>query len=299
MSLAIILLNWRNAQQTLRCVHSISEWAELRPQLYVIDNESTAATSAALAPALIPDSLICSPVNLGYAGGNNLGIQRAMAHECEYVLLLNSDAEIAEATVQRSLATLKANPQISILGPLIKETCDGRARLLAGGRDIARYRFTRSAVRPEELRSLAGYTLYEVDYVSGTVFMARASVFKEIGLLDEEYFFSGEIADFCKRARDKGHMTYVDLQAEARHDPEQASSELRQTLYTYYNWRNRFLYVRKHCERRKYVYHWTMFGVLAMGRALCRGQAAKARAIALALRHAQAGRYGNQNASFL
>jgi GT2 family glycosyltransferase len=301
MSLAIILLNWRNAQETLRCVHSISAWAELRPQFYVVDNESTPATSATLGSALSPDSLICSPLNLGYAGGNNLGIRRALEHECEYILLLNSDAEIAEAAVQRLLATLKGNPQIAILGPLIKETCDGRALLLAGGRDIARYRFTRNAVQPQELGSLPDFPLHEVDYVSGTVFMTRATLFKEVGLLDEEYFFSGEIADFCKRARDKGHRIYVDLQAEARHDPGQASPELRQTLYTYYSWRNRFLYVRKRCaqEKMKFISRWTTLGVLAIGRALCRGEMAKARAIALALRHAHAGRYGNQNASFL
>src|ERR1700738_3075992 len=128
MSLAIILLNWRNSQQTLRCMDSISGWAELRPQFYVVDNESTPATSATLGSALSPDSLICSPLNLGYAGGNNLGIRRALEHECEYILLLNSDAEITEAAVQRLLETPRSKPHISILGPLITETCDGRAR---------------------------------------------------------------------------------------------------------------------------------------------------------------------------
>jgi hypothetical protein len=49
----------------------------------------------------------------------------------------------------------------------------------------------------------------------------------------------------------------------------------------------------------KFISRWTTLGVLAIGRALCRGEMAKARAIALALRHAHAGRYGNQNASFL
>ena len=104
MSLAVILLNWRNTQQTLRCVHSISAWRELRPQVYVVDNESTAATSAALASALSPDNLICSSLNLGYAGGNNLGIRQALSAHCRYILLHNSDAEISEAGVIRLLA---------------------------------------------------------------------------------------------------------------------------------------------------------------------------------------------------
>jgi GT2 family glycosyltransferase len=301
MSLAVILLNWRNEPQTLRCTRSICAWVELRPQLYVVDNEATSATSATFAATLAPDMLIRSALNLGYAGGNNLGIRRALAAGCEYILLLNSDAEIAESAVQRLLETMQSNPQISLLGPLIKESRNGRALLLAGGRDIAHYRFTRIAVRPEELRNLPGYPLYEADYVSGTAFMARSSVFEEIGLLDEQYFFSGEVADFCKRARDKGHRIRVDLAAKARHEPDRASSELRQTLYAYYSWRNRFLYLRKHYGRNsmKYACLWTMLGILAIGRALCRGQVAKARAVTLALLHACAGRYGNQNASFL
>ena len=81
------------------------------------------------------------------------------------------------------------------------------------------------------------------------------SVFEQIGLLDEEFFFSGEIADFCKRARNGGHRVCVDLEVEARHDASDTPQTRRETLYVYYSLRNRFLYAKKHypLEKAKYL----------------------------------------------
>jgi len=301
MSLAVILLNWRNEQQTLRCARAITAWEKLKPRLYVIDNESSEATRAALAAVLAPESLIHSPLNLGYAGGNNLGIRRALAAQCRYILLHNSDAEISEAGVSNLLERLDANPQIAILGPVIRETRDGRPQLLAGGRNVARYLTTRARMPAGDPKRLAGYPLTAVDYIPGTVFLARADVFTDIGLLDEEYFFSGEIADFCKRAQAGGRKSHVDLEVEAQHHPAQAAARMRDTLYVYYGFRNRFLFVTRHhaTERTRYFACWTVIGMLALMRALVLGRAGKARAIGLALADAYAGRYGNRNASFL
>jgi len=164
-------------------------WQTLRPRLFVVDNEATEATWSALSAALPAGNLVRSAVNLGYGGGNNLGIKRALAEKLEYILLLNTDAEISPAAVSRLLERLEGHPEISIVGPVIHEGHGDATRVLVGGRDIARYSSTRIAVPLHEVKSLPGYPLHEVDYVSGTVFLARAGVLQEIGLLDEDYFF--------------------------------------------------------------------------------------------------------------
>jgi GT2 family glycosyltransferase len=301
MSLAVILLNWRDEQRTLQCVRAVAGWQSPNPHLFVVDNESTNATSRALAAAVPKDSLICSAVNLGYGGGNNLAIKRALAAGFQYVLLLNTDAEITFAGVSRLLERLKTHSQISIVGPIIQEGDDNSTWRLVGGRDIARHSLTRITVPHGDVKKLPGYPIHEVDYVSGTVLLVRSSTLKEIGLFDEEYFFSGEIADFCKRARDMGHGICVDLEVEARHDTEQTPMHMRETLYAYYGLRNRFLYVKKHHAREKirYFSYWTIAGAFGFARALWHGKTAKARAIALALRDAYSGHFGNQNAKFL
>ena len=148
---------------------------------------------------------------------------------------------------------------------------------------------------------MPGYPLNDVDYVPGTVFLARRSVFEQIGLLDEEFFFSGEIADFCKRARNGGHRVCVDLEVEAQHDASETPQAVRETLYVYYSLRNRFLYAKKHypLEKTKYLALWSRLCLVELGRALAAGKPRKARAILLAIAHGCTGRFGNQNAAFL
>lgn len=300
MSVAIVLVNWRNERQTLRSAYLLHRWEQLRPHIVLIDNESTAATRTALSGALEVTELIYSPPNLGYAGGNNVGIKQALAAGCEYVLLLNSDADLTEESAGRLVQRLKERNEISILGPLLRETVNQSDQLLIGGRDIALHPITRIKARAGDIPKIPGYPLHAVDYVPGTAFLARACIFRELGLLDEEFFFSGEIADFCKRAKDKGHKVFIDLEVEARHQPEKNAPSSRDTLYTYYSLRNRFLYVRKHNAARRHFYfaYWTMIAALMLLRALAQLRLAKARAIGLAVIHAHAGRFGNQNASF-
>src|SRR5690242_17444849 len=64
MSLAVVLLNWRHTERTLRCARAVASWHALQPHLAVVDNESTEVTRGVLSAALPPQSLICSAVNL-------------------------------------------------------------------------------------------------------------------------------------------------------------------------------------------------------------------------------------------
>lgn len=271
------------------------------PELIVVDNESTEATRKILTRELDPSEMICSQNNVGYGGGNNLGIRRALDGEAKYILLLNTDAEISEAGVIRLLNRLEADPTLSILGPIIREWQNGILQHLVGGRDISLGLSTRISGDPDTLASVPGYPLHEVDYVSGTVFLARRTVFEQVGLLDEQFFVSGEIADFCKRARGMRHKLCVDLEVSAYHDTSQTSRDLRETLYTYYNLRNRFLYIRKHYPEKKiwYFTFWATICFLEFAKALRWRKPARARAIFLALAHACTKRYGNRNATFM
>ena len=187
--LSVVIVNWREEEQTLRCIASLRQWATLKPELFVVDNESSEPSRKSLSLALGSNQLICSQANLGYAGGNNLGIARALQSGAPFVLLLNSDASIAEADMIRLVDRLKDNSSIAILGPVLHEWQPGSVQCYIGGKDIAQSILTRQAAEPENLPRVPGYPLNDVDYVPGTVFLARRSVFEQIGLLDEEFFF--------------------------------------------------------------------------------------------------------------
>ena len=299
--LAVVLLNWRSEKRTLRSVEAVRGWSTLKPELIVVDNESTRGSRKILGAVLPPSSLVISKVNRGYGGGNNLGIAGAITRNADFMLLLNNDAEITEAGVERLLARLAHNPSIGAIGPVIHERQSDQVVCLIGGKDIAQNIVTRTIVDPAKLANVPGYPMIEVDYVPGAVLLVRRTLFESIGLLDEQYFFSGEIADFGKRARDKGYRLYVDLDVHAAHNATETQEELRDTLYAYYSLRNRLLYARKHYpeERVKYLALWSKVCLIEAGRALMQRKFGKARAFLLALTHAATNRFGNQNGSFL
>ena len=300
MSIAVVLVNWRNEEQSLRCARAIQGWHRLNPDLIVVDNQSTEASRRALADALAPDQVVSSTVNLGYGGGNNLGIARSLARQNEFILLLNSDVEIAEAAVVSLIARLKTKQHIAILGPAIEERTNTGERVLVGGRDIALHALTRISVSPDCAHDLHGQPIQLVDYIPGAVLLARRTVFEAIGLLDELYFFSGEVADFCRRANLRGHRSAVDLEVTAIHDTRHTAQSQRDTLYAYYSLRNRFLYLRKHHRqaRLKLLVYWAGLGAGQAVSALLHLHPARARALALAVVHGCTNRYGNQNDKF-
>jgi GT2 family glycosyltransferase len=126
-------------------------------------------------------------------------------------------------------------------------------------------------------------------------------VFEEVGFLDERFFFSGEIADLCKRVQESGQRVCVDLEVKAGHHANQTPPTLRDTLYVYYSLRNRLLYAKKHhhSEQIRYLAFWWTLCLAELGKAILQGRLRKARAISLAIVHGCTNNFGNQNAAFL
>lgn len=240
----IIILNWNAAEDTIQCVQHLQSFLLDDTTIYIVDNNSAPKDKEKLRNSNLAAVLIWNNQNLGYAGGNNVGIRRAINEGHEFILLLNNDARIEEKDLRLLEQAMATEPNLGIVGPIIRDS-PGGAILNAGGRDIGRHYIShfKTPIQPD--------SLYDVDYVSGTACLLRASLFNLIGLLDEDYFFSGEIADLCTRAQGKKRTsggcfrTAVHPLACAVHDLS-ASHGNRGGIYTYYTVRNRFLYIRKH-----------------------------------------------------
>ena len=317
MNLAVVILNWNQAAATIRCVEAVAAWTHVASDIWVVDNASQDG-SRDLIPKQCPMAhVLASDSNLGFAGGNNLALRRIMSSRADGVLLLNNDAVIAEDQVQHLFSELETHPRLGVVGPLLDER-RGRSSpkgfapagpeqvFTAGGRDIARHLGTRHEEKAADLPALiATHRLLDVDYVPGTVVLVRAEVFRSVGLFDEDYFFSGEMADFCRRASAQGYASAICPRAWATHEP---GGGARSTLYRYYTLRNRFLYIRKFHPARSGIYPsrcalfacgWSAVGLAMASRALALGRPAEARAAWHALRDGLAGRFGNRNALFL
>ncbi|MFA5344157.1 MAG: glycosyltransferase family 2 protein [Kiritimatiellia bacterium] len=309
MRLSVVILNWNQAAVTIRCVEAVAAWTSVAPDIWVVDNASQDGGRDSIAKQCPTAHVLASDRNLGFAGGNNLALRRIVSTQADAVLLLNNDAAIAEDQVQRLLAEFETHPRLGVVGPILDER-RGRSSpkgfapagqeqvITAGGRDIARHLGTRHEYRAQDLPSLAvTRRLLDVDYVPGTVAIVRAEVFRKAGLFDEDYFFSGEMADFCRRAGDKGYASAICPRALATHEP---GGGARSTLYRYYTLRNRFLYIRKFYPAQRAVYAgvWSAVALAMAARSLMQGRPAEARAAWHALRDGLAGRFGNRNELF-
>lgn len=290
-TLGIIILNWNAADVTKECAGRLQEWERLNPRIYVLDNGSTEGSLDFSNETGIPVFLVRSPTNLGYAGGNNLGIRRALDDGCEFILLLNSDASISEEQLEILLDHLYRNPEIGCIGPVIHEG----VILYIGGRDIGIHIHTRNTV--SEKNSLKGL-LYS-EYVPGMVFLTKREVIKRTGFLDEQYFFSGEIADFCKRVLNSGWICAICGDAKAEHLQDRDNPH-RSSLYQYYSLRNRFLFNRKHHPRLRWFLEpfWILWGIQRGARAAIMGKRADSRAYRMAIADGVRGIFGDRNELF-
>ena len=285
--LQVVVLNWNAGAETVECVRRVAGWERLRPRIIVVDNGSADGSADLIARECPGVHLIRNRRNLGFAGGNNRGIEAALAAGDDPILLLNSDALIAEEDVARLRATLEADETIGFVGPLLFDA-DRSHLLAAGGRDPSLHHLSHLDAPP------CDGPVCTVGYVPGTVLLARAEVFRTVGPLEEGYFFSMEVADLCLRAARRGYRSVVETRARAYHALDMRPSDLRRTLYVYYIIRNRFLLCRRvHPAWWPALYaFWTVYSVAIGLKEYLGGHPETARAVYRGLGDGLRGRFG-------
>lgn len=286
---AVVILNWNAADDTIRCVQALAAWRHLRPLIWVVDNASQPDDAARIAAACPTVHLIRNPRNEGFAGGTNRGLEAALAATAAPILLLNNDAELDEPNMARLLATLAAHADAGIVGPLLY-TRRERRLIAAGSRNPVLHH---KNLLPAPAAADAAYP---VDYISGSVALIRPALLATAGLLDEAYFFTMELADLSRRARARGYRTLVEPGAVATHDLARSAAR-RSTLYTYYIVRNRFRYIRKFYRLAALPLTgvWLLYGLLLNARLRLSGEPASAQAVWLGTSDGVRGQWGGQN----
>jgi GT2 family glycosyltransferase len=287
----VVVLNWNAAADTLACIVRVLAWQIVRPRVIVVDNASTDDDRATLRGGLDASvTLIANDTNLGFAGGTNRGLEIALAQGDAPILLLNNDAVVNDQAVARLAATLDEQPDLGVVGPILYDDHTPPRLHSAGHRDPVRHIHSSITELP------AGDPVNTVAYISGSVALIRATTLRRIGLLDEGYFFSTEVADLCRRAAQAGYRTAVDARAAAVHNLAR-SSPRRSTLYTYYIVRNRLRYVGKFAGRagRLWWGAWSLYTLALALKLRLQGQPGPAMAVWLALADARSGRWGGQN----
>jgi GT2 family glycosyltransferase len=203
-SIAVIVLTWNGRDLTLDCLASLERITTPNVRVIVVDNASSDGTVAAIAQHHGGRvTVIANTANLGYAGGNNAGIRRALEEGADFVLLLNNDTVVDPGFAGRMADALLADPGAGVAGPKIYYF-DPPDRIWFAGGEVSLWRGTARHIGIRETDHGQYDAPRAVDYVSGCALLARREVFERVGLLDESYRAYFEDADFCLRAARAG-----------------------------------------------------------------------------------------------
>jgi GT2 family glycosyltransferase len=248
-----ILVNWNGWRDTAECLESCRRLSHPMAAIIVVDNGSTDDSVRQLRRLFPEVLLITSAVNLGFAGGNNVGIHSALNMGAEYVWLLNNDTVVEPDALSALVAVMERDSTVGIAGSRITYFDTPEAVWFAGG-FFSRWGWT---VHRDERdpASNHGGGVRDVDFVTGCSLFARASAVREIGPLDERYFLYWEDVDWSVRATHAGWRVVYAPASVVRHKVSASMPDTDSVIRWRYEGRNRLLFYRRN---RLAMFPWVM-----------------------------------------
>jgi GT2 family glycosyltransferase len=240
---AIIVLNWNSYEDTLACLDSLAKIDYPNYQLVLIDNGSEDESVAKIQTAYPDLPLEVTGENLGFVGGNNLGMQMAEKLGADYMLLLNNDTEVDPQFLNLMVAAAEADAQVGVVGPTIYYYDEPKVMWSAGG-EIDWPRGDTSMVGLNQAdEGQFGDEPRPVDFVTGCAFLIKAPVVQQVGMLDPRFFAYFEETEWCVRVQRAGYRILHVPQAKIWHKISIVQRDA--TPYVvYYMTRNRLLFLK-------------------------------------------------------
>jgi GT2 family glycosyltransferase len=230
VKLAAVVLNWNGGDDTVAALASLEG-----VETICVDNGSTDGSDRAVEERFPAVELIRTGANLGYAGGNNVGIRRALERGADWVLLLNNDA-VAEPGLADALARA-ARPDVGLLACKVL-FADGSGVQYAGASVRARLGWSGRAQTSGGTR--------EVDRADGAAMAVSRAAVERAGLLDEQLFAYVEDVEWSLRIRAAGFaVLYVD-DAVVRHKGSASTGGPASDTALYYDTRNTIVVFERH-----------------------------------------------------
>lgn len=238
---SVISINYKQARVTCDMLASLQAVTYPNVEVIVVDNASPDAEVTPIAEEYPGVKLIRSAKNLGFAGGNNLGIAAAKG---KYLLFLNNDTEVTPGFLEPLVALFEASPQTGVASPKL---------IFYGTDDIIQYAgcgginpWTGRSVTVGLMEKDAGQhnTSSETALAHGAAMMVPMEVIRKAGLMPELYFLYYEELDWCEMIKRAGYQCHYVADSTVYHK-ESVSVGQGSLMRTYYMYRNRLLYIRR------------------------------------------------------
>lgn len=246
--ISIITVNYNQPEFTLEFLQSISQITYKNYEVIVVDNGSKENPTSLIKEKFPNTIVIVSNENLGFAGGNNIGIRAARG---KYVLFLNNDTEVDPNFLQSIVKRMESNPYIGMASPKILYP-DNNILQYAGASSLNPY--TGRGKRFGDMEEDVGkYDVSkETQLCHGAAMIVPMEVIKKVGLMPEVFFLYYEEHDWCEMIKRSGYKVYYIAESKVFHK-ESMSVGKSNPLKTYYMGRNRLIFMRRNVMGFKFL----------------------------------------------
>ncbi|MCK5353578.1 MAG: glycosyltransferase family 2 protein [Methyloprofundus sp.] len=241
---AVIILNWNGKDDTLECLSSVNQLNYPNYDVIVVDNGSTDDSIEAISKQYPDIILLHTGKNLGYAGGNNIGMRWALEQEANYLLLLNNDTIVDPNLLSEFVQTAKNYKQGGLFGAKIFYY-DEPDTLWNAGADWNPSTGDHRTRGAQSKDGEAFNTITESAYANGCALFASSEMLLNIGLLNEDFFLIYEETDLSYRAKKAGYKVYFAPEAKVWHKVSVSIGGDNSPIARYFTARNQLLWASR------------------------------------------------------
>lgn len=278
--LSIITINYNGLKDTCELIDSIPFDGNM--EVIVVDNASTQDEASIISERYPQVKVIRSHQNLGFAGGNNVGIKTAKG---QYILLINNDTYFKEYNIDALINRLESSDKIGIVCPKLRFAWANHPIQFAGYTPLSPITIRNQAIGFGESDHGQYDTAHPTPYAHGAAMLVKREAMDKVGLMPECYFLYYEELDWSMMFTRAGYEIWYDPACTVYHKESQTTGQ-NSPLRTYYITRNRLLFVKRNyqgiCKYLSYIYliglvatrdilKYVFQGRLDLVKAVCRG----------------------------
>lgn len=261
ITISIITINYNGLKDTCELIESLP-LEDPSIEVIVVDNASKEDEAVIITNRYPQVKVIRSKQNLGFAGGNNLGIKAAQG---KYILFINNDTILGHQTsdIRHLVSRIETDAKIGIVCPKIRFAWGNKPIQFAGYTPLSHYTMRNCSIGFGESDRGQYETAHPTPYAHGAAMMVKREALEKVGLMPECYFLYYEELDWSMMFTRAGYSIWYEPACTIYHKESQATGQ-NSPLKTYYLTRNRLLFVKRNIQGlRRYITYTYLLLVVA------------------------------------
>ena len=237
---SVITVNYNGLKDTCSLIDTIPI-EDYSIEVIVVDNASENNEADILESRYLNIKVIRSSTNLGFAGGNNLGIKAAKGR---YLYLVNNDTEFKTFDIQPLIERMESSDDIGIVCPKIRFFWQPQPIQFAGYTPLSKITMRNKCIGFGEQDKGQYNTAHPTPYAHGAAMLIKREAIEKVGMMPEDYFLYYEELDWSMMFRRAGYEIWYEPASEIFHK-ESSTTGQNSPLRTYYITRNRLLFTKR------------------------------------------------------